>query len=204
MDQVYDPTATTYLPAHQLKTRDSTGGVKEFHLIDGGVAENNSTLVAMNEVAKAISSEGGDLDYARVWVLSLGTGSQKWEEKYEADKAAKWGVLGWLNPDDSTPLMDVFMQASTDMVDFHLATVFQLLHCEDHISSKENLEDLIMLGEELLKKPVSKVSLETGKFEPANQGTNEGALIRLAEVLSKEKRLRGIRSSHENFKEEDA
>ncbi|KAE8736117.1 adenylate kinase isoenzyme 6-like protein [Hibiscus syriacus] len=117
--------APTNLPVHQFKTRDSTGLVKEFHLIDGGVAANNPTLVAMNEVAKAISSEGGDLDYARVWVLSLGTGSQKWEDKYEAEKAAKWGVLGWLNSDDSTPLMDVFMQASTGMVDFHLATVFQ-------------------------------------------------------------------------------
>ena len=69
-------------------------------------------------------------DYARFQVLSLGTGSQKCEEKYLADMAAKWGLFGWLTSEHSTPLMDVFMQASSDMIDFHLATVFQALESE--------------------------------------------------------------------------
>ena len=69
-------------------------------------------------------------DYARFQVLSLGTGSQKCEEKYPAQMAAKWGLLGWLTCEHSTPLMDVFMQASSDMIDFHLATVFQALESE--------------------------------------------------------------------------
>lgn len=42
----------------------------------------------------------------------------------------------------------------------------------------------------LLNNSVSRVNLETGIYEPSNQGINEEALIRLAEVLSKEKRLR--------------
>ena len=46
------------------------------------------------------------------------------------------------------------------------------------ISTTENLENLVKIGEELLKKPVSRVNLENGKFEPVNQGTNEEALIR--------------------------
>lgn len=46
------------------------------------------------------------------------------------------------------------------------------------ISTKENLENLVKCGEELLKKPVSRVNLETGEFEPVDQGTNEEALIR--------------------------
>ena len=45
------------------------------------------------------------------------------------------------------------------------------------ISTKENLENLVKVGEELLKKPVSRVNLENGKFEPVNEGTNEEALI---------------------------
>lgn len=33
--------APTYLPAHYFKNQDPKGNVKEFHLIDGGVAANN-------------------------------------------------------------------------------------------------------------------------------------------------------------------
>ncbi|XVE70031.1 hypothetical protein DITRI_Ditri10aG0038900 [Diplodiscus trichospermus] len=193
--------APTYLPAHQFETTDSTGNVKEFHLIDGGVAANNPTLVAMSEVTKEISRGNSDFfpikpnDYARFQVLSLGTGTQKCEEKYPAQMAAKWGLLGWLTCEHSTPLMDVFMQAGSDMVDFHLATVFQslqsarsYLRIQDDtlsgtiasvdIATNENLENLVKVGEELLKKPVSRVNLENGKFESVNEGTNEEALIR--------------------------
>ncbi|MBA0648109.1 hypothetical protein Goklo_015895, partial [Gossypium klotzschianum] len=177
--------APTYLPAHQFEIKNSTGEVKEFHLIDGGVAANNPTLVAMSEVAKEINRESSDFfhikpnDYARFQVLSLGTGSQNPEEKYPAHKAAKWGVLGWLTSEHSSPLIDVFMQASSDMVDFHLATVFRALHSEH-----------------------SYLRIQTGKFEPVDQGTYEEALIRLAEVLSEEKRLREMRSPHGSFNEE--
>ncbi|OMO79022.1 Patatin/Phospholipase A2-related protein [Corchorus capsularis] len=212
--------APTYLPAHHFKTKDSNEQDKEFHLIDGGVAANNPTLVALNEVTKEITRGNPDFfplkpnDYTRFVVLSLGTGSQKCEEKYHAHLAAQWGLLGWLTCDHSTPLMDVFMQASSDMVDFHIATVFKALQSEDSyiriqddtlcgtvssvdIATKENLQNLVKVGEELLKKPISRVNLENGKFEPANHHcTNERALIRLAQVLSKEKRLRDMRSPH--------
>ncbi|KAB2082609.1 hypothetical protein ES319_A05G209600v1 [Gossypium barbadense] len=209
--------APTYLPAHQFETKDSTGKVQEFHLIDGGIAANNPTLIAINEVSKEITRGSPDFfpinpnDYARFQVLSLGTGSQKCEEKYPAHMAAKWGLLGWLTCEHSTPLIDVFMQASSDMVDFHNATVFKALKSENSylriqddtlsgtvasvdIATKENLENLVKVGENLLKKPVSRVNVENGKFEPSNQGTNEEALIRLAQVLSKEKRLRDMTS----------
>ena len=33
--------APTYLPAHCFETKDSHGKVREFNLIDGGVAANN-------------------------------------------------------------------------------------------------------------------------------------------------------------------
>ncbi|KAK8580971.1 hypothetical protein V6N13_144027 [Hibiscus sabdariffa] len=64
------------------------------------------------------------------------------------------------------------------------------------IATKENLENLVKVGEKLLKKPVSRMNLENGQFEPAGTFTNENALIRVAEVLSKEKRLRDVRSPH--------
>jgi len=46
------------------------------------------------------------------------------------------------------------------------------------IATKENLENLVKVGEGLLKKPVSRVNLDTGVFEPAHQLTNEEALIK--------------------------
>ncbi|KAJ6959702.1 hypothetical protein NC653_037916 [Populus alba x Populus x berolinensis] len=191
--------APTYLPAHYFETKDPSGKVREFNLIDGGVAANNPTLVAISEVSKAINRESPDffrinaMEYGRFLVLSLGTGTAKSEGKYDADEAAKWGILGWLTSDNSTPLVDVFTQASADMVDFHISTVFQALNSEENylriqddtltgtlssvdVATKENLENLVKVGEELLKKPVSRVNLATGVFEPVNKMTNEEAL----------------------------
>ena len=45
-------------------------------------------------------------------------------------------------------------------------------------ATKENLEDLVKLGEALLQKPVSKLNHEPGDYEPIlNAGTNDDALI---------------------------
>ncbi|KAJ0025136.1 hypothetical protein Pint_08815 [Pistacia integerrima] len=211
--------APTYLPAHYFETKDSTGKVREFDLIDGGVAANNPTLVAISEVTKEITRGSPDFfpikptDYGRFLVISIGTGSPKTEEKYDALKAAKWGILGWLTSESSTPLIDVFTQSSGDMVDFHISTVFKALHSEENylriqddtligdessvdIATKSNLENLVKIGERLLKKPIIKVNLETGVCVPSTWGTNEKALKRVAEVLSKEKRTRDMRSPH--------
>ncbi|XP_056177302.1 patatin-like protein 2 [Syzygium oleosum] len=211
--------APTYLPAHYFETQDSTGKVREFNLIDGGVAANNPTLVAMGEVTKEIMGGSSDffpikpMDYRRFLVISLGTGSAKVEGKYNASEAAKWGVLGWLSSNGGSPLVDVFMQASADMVDFHLSAVFQALHLEDNylriqddtlsgavasvdIATKKNLNDLVRTGEALLKKPVSRANLETGGYEACNPETNEEALKRFAKLLSNERQLRLARSPH--------
>lgn len=50
------------------------------------------------------------------------------------------------------------------------------------VSTKENLNKLVDIGDTLLKKPVSRVNLETGLSEPIeNGGTNEEALRRYME-----------------------
>ncbi|PSR99751.1 Patatin-like protein [Actinidia chinensis var. chinensis] len=211
--------APTYLPAHFFETTDPEGKVREFNLIDGGVAANNPTLIAIGEVTKEIMRGSADyfsikqMDYGRLLVISLGTGSPKEEEKYNANGAAKWGLLGWLTNSASTPLVDVFSHASSNLVDFHLNVIFQALHAEEKylriqddsltglvssldIATKQNLEDLVKVGKELLKKPVSRVNLETGRIEPSDQESNEQALQRFAKLLSNEKRLRDVRSPH--------
>lgn len=129
--------APTYLPAHYFETKDSTGKVREFNLIDGGVAANNPAQVAVGEVTKQILEGNADffpmkpMHLEKFLVISLGTGSAKPEHKYDACKAAKWGVIGWLTSGGS-PLVDVFTQASADMVDFHLSVVFQALQSENN------------------------------------------------------------------------
>ncbi|KAG6777358.1 hypothetical protein POTOM_017179 [Populus tomentosa] len=213
--------APTYLPAHYFQTKDPSGNVREFNLIDGGVAANNPTLVAISEVSKEINRDNPDffpiktMEYDRFVVLSLGTGTAKSEGKYDADEAAKWGILGWLTSGHSTPLVDIFTQASGDMVDFHLHTVFHALKSEENylriqdnsltgtlssvdVATKENLQNLVKVGEALLKKLVSRVNLGTGLFEPINKMTNEEALIKLAKLLSREKHLREARSPRGN------
>jgi hypothetical protein len=53
------------------------------------------------------------------------------------------------------------------------------------------MEALIRIGRELLKKPVSRVNIDTGMYEAVNgEGTNEEALARFAKILSDERRLR--------------
>lgn len=98
----------------------------------------HQTLVAMTEVTKQIFDGNPDIfpikpvDYGRFLIISVGTGTAKIEQKYDAKSASKWGVLGWLLHQGSTPLVDVFAQASGDMVDYHLSVVTQALHCEDN------------------------------------------------------------------------
>ncbi|KAK3015013.1 hypothetical protein RJ639_006978 [Escallonia herrerae] len=96
------------------------------------------------------------------------------------------------------------------MVDFHLSVVFQALKSEERnlgiqddtltgivssvdLATQENLQDLVKVGGGLLRKPVSRVNMETDKVEPASQETNEEALIKFA-MLSLEKRICDARS----------
>ncbi|KAJ4842542.1 hypothetical protein Tsubulata_020826, partial [Turnera subulata] len=168
-----------------------TFDIKCFHLT---IFSTYQTLLALGEARRDQVSHGNKNPFL---VLSLGTGTAKPVEKYGAEEAAKWGVLGWLSSDNSTPLVDMFMQASSDIVDVHISTVFQALQypgdnylrIQDDtltgelysvdIATEQNLENLVKVGEELLKKPASRVNLVTGVLEKACiNATNEEALIK--------------------------
>ncbi|KAG5528938.1 hypothetical protein RHGRI_029558 [Rhododendron griersonianum] len=219
--------APTYFPAHYFDTKDKDGNTRTFNLIDGGVAANNpkltnqpmvtcdlQTLLAMTHISKQIFmgrfkfNNVKPMETDRMLVLSLGTGTAKQEEKYNAAIASKWGQLNWVMDNGATPLLDVYGHASADMVDIHISTLFQSLRCEHNylriqddtltgdassvdVATEENLKRLVQIGEELLEKPVSRVDLDTGRFVAfKNGGTNAEALNYFAQMLSDEKRLR--------------
>lgn len=59
------------------------------------------------------------------------------------------------------------------------------------VSTTRNMQTLVEIGENLLKKPVSRVDLETGRPEPVQgEGTNGHALARFAKLLSDERKFR--------------
>lgn len=59
------------------------------------------------------------------------------------------------------------------------------------VATTENLQDLVQIGNNLLKKPVSRMNLETGRSEVVQgEGTNEEALTQFAKMLSDERKLR--------------
>ncbi|KAL0450309.1 UNVERIFIED_CONTAM: Patatin-like protein 3 [Sesamum latifolium] len=206
--------APTYFPPHYFETQDSDGKTRSFDLVDGGVAANNPTLMALTHISKEILLGKFELvdmqpmDSNRMLVLSLGTGLAQFEEKYNAGDAAKWGLLGWVYNKGATPLLDIYGDASSDMVDIHVSTLFQSLRNEKNylriqedrlagdassldISTTKNMQTLMQIGDSLLKKPVSRVNLETGRPEPVQgEGTNEQALARFAKLLSDERKLR--------------
>ncbi|ESW32824.1 hypothetical protein PHAVU_001G020100 [Phaseolus vulgaris] len=206
--------APTYLPAHSFETETNKGAFK-FELIDGGVAANNPALVAMAEVSNEICHEGScgsvnvkPLQYKKFLVISLGTGSQTQEMRYSAAAASNWGIVGWVTNSYGNPLIDAFSHASSDMVDFHISSVFQARRSEHNylriqddtltgdlssvdMATEKNLKGLVQVAEELLKKPVSKINLMTGIHEPADSHeTNADALKRFAERLSRQRRFR--------------
>jgi len=46
------------------------------------------------------------------------------------------------------------------------------------LATEKNLNDLVKVGESLLKKPVSKINLQTGVHEPVNSHETNGEALK--------------------------
>ena len=71
------------------------------------------------------------VDYHRLLVISIGTGSNRAEQKYNAKIASKWGILSWMYNHRSTPITDSYGEASANMVNYHNCVVFEAFHSEN-------------------------------------------------------------------------
>lgn len=180
------------------------------------------------------------MDGRDMLVLSLGTGTAKKELKYNAAKASKWGIFEWIYEDSNTPILDIYSDGSSDIVDFHVSALFQSCGSKDNylriqvhtyslslythiqsyllitiklqliigtwciqddtltgdaasvdIATEENMQRLVETGTKLLKEQVSRVNLETGRYEKVDgEVTNEEALAHFAKLLSEQLKLR--------------
>ncbi|KAF5766265.1 putative patatin-like phospholipase domain, Acyl transferase/acyl hydrolase/lysophospholipase [Helianthus annuus] len=206
--------APTYFPPHYFETSNADGTTREFNLVDGGVAANNPTQMAITHIMKEILmgkhkfSDIESIDGRQMLVLSLGTGMPKRSERYDAHKASRWGLLNWVFDNGSSPIFNIYSDASSDMVDIHVTTLFRSLNAQKNylriqddnlegdtssvdIATDENMKALEDIGRKLLSEKVSRVDLETGIFqEVEGEGTNSEALTRFASLLSEERKRR--------------
>ncbi|VAI09312.1 unnamed protein product [Triticum turgidum subsp. durum] len=207
--------APTYLPAHHFHTHDGNGKEREYNLIDGGVAANNPTMVAMTQITKKMMGKDREelypvepSDCGKFLVLSVGTGSTSDQGLYTAKQCSQWGIISWLRNKGMAPIIDIFMAASSDLVDIHAAVLFQSLHSDANYlriqdnslhgpaatvdaATPENMAELLRIGERMLAQRVSRVNVETGRYEEIKgAGSNADALAGFARQLSDERRTR--------------
>lgn len=211
--------APTYFPPTVFQTVNSEGKPRDFNLVDGGLAMNNPTfysiMYALQQTYK--KKKQNDFTFARnlqpqdfrsLLVLSLGTGTTPLTLKsYNAKQASNWGVLSWMLHGNKTPLLDMVMEGSADVVDVNLSIIFQTIECMQNYlriqatlteqvtsiddSSKENVENLIKIGDMILDELVSSIDINTGNSIPQeNREKNREALIRFAHELVNERKAR--------------
>lgn len=193
--------APVYFPSHNFKADG-----RMYNLVDGGVAANNPTLLAIQEAAHIF----GNRDYNYL-ILSLGTCS---EEEEHQNFIHLTGPLPWMIDLKrvTPPLANVLFKTSADMVDAYTLFVLgvggrissqNFLRIQDNTlkpeqltmddASQENFDSLIDIAQRLLEKPVSFPSSVIG-LQPVT--TNRDALMSFARILSEEKKRRGSSSSH--------
>ncbi|KAJ0041551.1 hypothetical protein Pint_28076 [Pistacia integerrima] len=129
--------APTYFPTHHFKTKDSHGNDTPFHLVDGGMAANNPTLLAMKPTGTVFP---GNPDEVPAQAL-----------QYQKDAT--------LTGDTS----------STDK------------------ATKKNMQELVKIGDRLLKKPVSRMNLDSGILEPVDNGGNNEQVLTIQLIALTEK-----------------
>jgi len=207
--------APIFFPAANIKVDvsgdpDQPARTEEFNVIDGGIAVNDPTLVAvtqeMAEKGRAIAKEQSrEIDFRNVLVLSLGTGQHPMRFVAKQDSSS----LEWLLTPSGLPLVSSFFSASGDMVEYYTSMIFDAHQSGHHYlriqterlstsefwgiddATKRNLDELTKKARELLGRDVSKRNFATGELHAITDGgSNKQALGRFARWLVEERRER--------------
>ncbi|KAL3677826.1 hypothetical protein R1sor_020782 [Riccia sorocarpa] len=214
--------APTFLPAHQFVVPDKDSGpgeTHEYNLIDGGIAANNPTQVAILHAVKDLiigncphkaripCFEG----YQDLLVLSLGTGDQT--VSYDAKDLADWGTLNWVLKDGKQPIIQMLFNSSAYLVDFDVAIGFQINKVEKNYlrietkdiqgdmerldnSDPKNMQALVDAANKLLEQQAKYRNAVNGELvEKDYVKTNKEALSCFAKWLSDEKKGRQLGTS---------
>ncbi len=111
--------APTYFKVANIQ---SMGGNPSY-LVDGGMFANNPSMCAFVEVEKEIL-KGYEKPIEQIYMVSVGTGKVKKEYSYK--DAKDWGVVGWISP-----IINILMSSSAEVVDFQLDQLFKAADCSD-------------------------------------------------------------------------
>lgn len=93
-------------------------------------------MLAITEVTRQMFDSKVDffrmkpIEYPRLLTISIGTGAARMDEKFDIKRAKKWGMVDWMLNGGTTPLLEIFSQASADMVDIHTSLLFRALQSE--------------------------------------------------------------------------
>ncbi|XP_075082293.1 uncharacterized protein LOC142166804 isoform X2 [Nicotiana tabacum] len=122
--------------------------------------------IMAEECKLTIADFNNEDDFNSIWygrVIEI-EGLQMWLQKWSLD----------IKPDEDIPIvLDDTLTGTDSSVD---------------IATKENMDKLVKIGKTLLKKPVSRVNLQTGLSEQCkNGGTNEETLKSLRRYFQKKK-----------------
>ncbi|KAL7131970.1 hypothetical protein ABFS83_12G040700 [Erythranthe nasuta] len=194
----------SYLPPHSFVTKDSDGNSKQFDLIGSPV--DNPILAAMMQIQK-------DKRNFSPFFLSVGSCLPK----YDIKKARKWFLYKITVMNGSSTVWRTIGRLASFLTDYDSLFYLQDAHggeeslqrflSQDNylriqddsltgamrsmdVATKKNLKNLVKVGENLLKKRVSRLDSKSRNFVPISEETNEEALFKLAAELSSEKRIR--------------
>ncbi len=106
--------APTFFPAHTFEYIDSRTEQTNTltNLIDGGIFANNPAMIGFSEAIAL------DIPMRNLKILSLGTGSETFKEPYLKNRMLpSWGAAYWMNPFNGPPLIEMMMQANSDITD---------------------------------------------------------------------------------------
>jgi hypothetical protein len=142
--------ATSAAPTYFEPVEHTLSG-KNMLLVDGGVAANNPAVSAAAEACKLWGSD--------LMVVSLGTG-----QRTRPLKAKGWGLTRW-----AVPIIDVFMDGQSDVVDYQLGHLlgdrFVRLQTELLLAS-DDMDDVTQENlSKLVQEAISLIARESGKID---------------------------------------